>query len=257
MYKNKKVFAIINCKESFNDKKQLSKAKKKQFEETLKEIEELEYGEGYFDKPILINTLDVFESSDIIDEIYLIVDEKEDEKIRNLVKEYKISKVEDFVLADNLRQYSMEEALYQIAKTDKKPQFLITHDARVPFISEDTILEITEGMHKNMAAAYGVPLKDSVKKVNLESMKIEEKIGVIELWETQFPKMFLSGILMSAYDYAEEFNLYSEDDSTLIEYMRFPIKVLKGSSNNLMLDISIFDTLNRVFSKKQNLKSKI
>lgn len=250
MYKNKKVFAIINCKESFNEKKQLTKAKKKEFEERLKEIEELEYGEGYFDKPILINTLDVFENSEIIDEIYLIVDENEDEKIRNLVKEYKISKVEDFILADNLRQYSMEEALYKIAKTDKKPQFLITHDARVPFISEDTILELTEGMHKNMATVYGTPLKDSVKKVNLDTMKIEDKIGVIELWETQFPKMFLSGILMSAYDYAEEFNLYSEDDATLIEYMRFPIKVLRGNSNNIMLDTSIFDTLNRLFSKK-------
>lgn len=252
MYKNKKVFAIINSKDDFQTYKTNSKKKNKKHLDTLNEIEKLEYGEEFFNRPIIINTLDVFEKSDIIDEIYLIVDEKEKEKIKMLVERYNISKVSEYVLADNLRQYSMEEALYKIAESNKQPQFLITHDAKMPFISTDTIKEISDGMQKNMATVFACPLKDSVKKVNLETLKIEDKIGFNELWATQFPKMFLSGILMSAYDYAEEFNLYSEDDATLIEYMRFPIKVLEGTTNNLKLDLSIFDTLERALKNKIN-----
>lgn len=257
MYKNKKVFAIIDAAEEINlrstDKKKLKKENKK-IEEIIKIINQINYEDDYFKKPILANTLEVFEKSDIIDEIYLIIDEKDEDKVKEIVGKYNINKITEYIYSDNLRQYSIENALDQLVASKKQPQFIITHDARVPFISEKTIKELSDGMQKNMACVFAYSLGDSVKKVNKENMKIEEKIGVHELWQTQFPKMFLSGILISAYDYAEEFNLYSEDDSTLIEYMRFPIKVLEGNRNSLKLNLSIFDTLDRVFKDNINIK---
>lgn len=255
MYKNKKVFAVIDATDEIDlisrDNKKLKKENKK-IEEIMKIINQIDYEDEYFKKPIIANTLEVFENSDIIDEIYIIIDEKDESKIKEILKKFGIKKVTELIYGDNLRQYSMEYALDKVVESQKQPQFIITHDARVPFINEDTIKNIADAMQKNMACVYAYPLGDSVKKVNKEEMKIEEKIGVHELWQTQFPKMFLSGILISAYDYAEEFNLYSEDDATLVEYMRFPIKVIAGNRNSLKLNLSIFDTLDRVFSNIRN-----
>ena len=253
MYKNKKVFAIIDATENkkYRDsKKILSKQSAKKAEEILKKIDKLEYTDEYFNRPIFINTLLVFEESDIIDVVYLIIDEEDEETIKKLVEQYNIEKVEKYILSDSLRQYSMELALDEIIISKEEPQFIITHDAKAPFINEETIKQLGDGMHKNMACVFGYPLKDNVKKVNLDEMKIMEKVKVQELWNTQFPKMFLSGILISAYNYADEFKLYSEDDATLIEYMRFPIKILDGGMKNNLLDVSIFDTLGRIFEEK-------
>lgn len=242
MFKNKKVLAIIDaiCVDRTRQKKKENIEENTEIESEEKKLD--------FDKPVFVYSLEFFENFDYVDEIYILAKEEAIPYIKGIAEENGFSKITNYISFEVNRQRTMEKALEVFTEEDF-PHFIITHSTKRPFLKEYVVKKLLETMKKSLASVIALPYIDKIKDVD-ENMEFAAA-NPVRLWEIQSPQIFLSGILVSAYNNAVEFGIRSDDDATLVELMRFPVKVYKGDYNNIELNInpgkSISDILNLMY----------
>jgi 2-C-methyl-D-erythritol 4-phosphate cytidylyltransferase len=113
-------------------------------------------------------------------------------------------------------------------------EIVAVHDAVRPFVAAEMIREVLDEAAASSAAALGVPVKDTVKKVDGGGTVI----GTVErkdLWLTQTPQAFHRAILNEAYQRAYEDGVYATDDSSLVERIGVKVKMVRGSYENIKI----------------------
>lgn len=129
------------------------------------------------------------------------------------------------------RQHSIYNALQ---KVKDGIELVAVHDAVRPFVSEIAIRKCLEHAVKFDGAILGVPVKDTIKKLDSEG-RIVETPNRSELWQAQTPQIFGRKILMTAYNKALESGAVGTDDASLVEAVGGVVKVVKGSRDNFKL----------------------
>jgi len=196
------------------------------------------------DKPILVHTLEVFNSSKEIDYIILVV--PKDEILyckREIIEKYNIDKVLFVVAGGEERQDSVYEGLKRIA-TDTK--IVVVHDGARPFVDDDIINRSIREAEYNGAAVVAVPVKDTIKVVNNE-LEIVSTPNREHLWSIQTPQVFDSTLLKKAYDEGIRNCIRATDDATLVESLGHRVKIVLGSYENIKIttpeDINIAEQI--------------
>ena len=182
--------------------------------------------------PIIVHTLRVFQDSDLIDDVYLVVQES-DKKFaqEEIVENYAMSKVRDLVSSGKERQDSVNNALPYL-----KPEheMVVIHDGVRPFL-ENAILERTIRVAINEGAAVaGMPVKDTIKVSNHVGY-IEKTIDRENLFLIQTPQVFKKELIVKAYEVAYQDQFYGTDDSSLVERLGIPVKLVEGSYENIKI----------------------
>jgi len=184
------------------------------------------------DKPILAQTLSMFEDSERISEVYVIVSKKE--KIRceeDIVKQYNFKKVTKIVIGGIERYNSVKNGLDAI---ETKCDMVMIHDGLRPFVTPRLIDESILKTQKYNATVVAVPMKETVKIVSSDG-GIEETSDREKLWLAQTPQTFKYDIIRKAYENAFENNIYSTDDSSLVELLGVRVKIIMGSYKNIKI----------------------
>jgi len=181
-------------------------------------------------KPILHHTLTVFGQCPIVDEIVLVVSEKEISKAQQEIQEAhpKVTKV---IAGGKERQDSVGNGLGNL---DSGTDIVVIHDGVRPFVSPDIIQETVEAAQKFGSAITAIPVSDTIKKVN-ERCLVEHTIDRGGLWRVQTPQTFQVSLLKEAFEKARNDNFYGTDESSLIEYMGKEVKVIAGSEFNIKI----------------------
>jgi 2-C-methyl-D-erythritol 4-phosphate cytidylyltransferase len=111
---------------------------------------------------------------------------------------------------------------------------VVIHDAVRPFIGADLIRKSMDECLIHQAVAIGVPVKDTIKKVETDGFVAEtmERKG---LWLTQTPQTFRRGILLDGYRRADREAFYGTDDASLVERMGVRVRMLLGSYDNIKI----------------------
>lgn len=202
------------------------------------------------DKPILAHTLKPLEDHPRISEIILVVDEKSVEKCkREIVEKYVFKKVKEVIVGGEERQDSVYKGLKRVAKDC---DIVLIQDGARPFLTEDLITRSIEGAEKHKAAAVAVPCIDTIKFARKENNMALETLDREYLWMAQTPQTFRYEIILRAYQKAKKEKFRGTDDASLVERAGIPIKIVRGSYDNIKITTPEDLILAEAILKKRN-----
>lgn len=183
-------------------------------------------------KPILAHTLEKFDKCKYIDEIIVVSKEEEVEYCRKeIVKKYGFKKVTNIVRGGKERQDSIYNGIMAL---NEKTDIVLTHDGARPFVRPESIEAGILGVVEYGACVIGVPVKDTIKVI--DSNKVVHHTPKRDLlWAAQTPQCFWTHLLKEGYEYAIDEGIVGTDDSSLVERIGQPIKMIMGSYDNIKI----------------------
>lgn len=196
--------------------------------------------------PILARTLQVFQQSPVIDEVFIAVPDSDISEVRlTIVERYGLTKVRLILPGGSERQDSVYNALQHASD---EYGIIVIHDGVRPFVSVDLIGRAVAAAGEFGAITVGIPVKDTVKEVSAEG-GVNKTVTREGLWLTQTPQAFLRPIIIAAYRKAAADGFYGTDDASLVERMDIPVRMIPGESDNIKVttpdDVLLGDLLIR------------
>lgn len=185
-------------------------------------------------KPILVYTLEKFNHCDLIDGIIVVAPEDRISYIaEEMVEKFQIHKVIKIVNGGGTRQESVFAALKVV---DLNCQTVVIHDAVRPLIHSNLLRQVIAKGIDTGAAVLAIPVQESIKKVSHHQIK--HTIDRESVWMVQTPQVFTRDLIWSAYEQAFLHNINATDDSELLEYLGYPVCVVKGSRLNIKITVA-------------------
>lgn len=183
-------------------------------------------------KPVLYYSLQVFQTSPLIDEIILVVGEGQQVYCeREIVSKYQISKVKSIVQGGAERYISVWNGLREVSEG-----YVFIHDGARPFIEEEMLMRAYKGVQEYQACVVGMPVKDTIKISDKEGL-VADTPERSRLWMVQTPQVFETALVKEAY---EELMQRAEtnvtDDAMVVERMLgSKVKLVEGSYRNIKI----------------------
>lgn len=178
-------------------------------------------------RPILEWTLSVFDGTEIIDEIVLVVNQEEVER----AKKFKFAKLKRVVAGGKERQDSVYNGLKALPEDT---EIVAIHDGARPFVTEEIIGKAIAAAKEFGAVVVGVPLKDTVKLVEGQGSRVKGTMNRDELWAAQTPQVFKKEIILCAYKEGQGKHQVT-DDAMLVEKTGNPVTMVMGSYKNIKI----------------------
>lgn len=183
------------------------------------------------DKEVIAHTIDKFYNNENIGEIVIVLREDEKEFFQeNIIDKYGYKNIK-IAFGGRERQDSVYNGLKEL---DKNCEIVLIHDGARPFVTNETIEKSIECARKYNCAIVGVPVKDTIKIVN-KNNDVCDTPNRNTLWSIQTPQVFDYSLIMKAHEKAKCDEYYGTDDSMLMEYLGYNVKVVEGSYNNIKI----------------------
>jgi 2-C-methyl-D-erythritol 4-phosphate cytidylyltransferase len=181
-------------------------------------------------RPIIVETLSVFQKAEIIHDIILVAPPAEVAATKEMVEAAGITKVVAVTGGGVERQDSIRNGL-DLLRDDS--EIVVVHDGVRPFVTEEMIKSSVAAAKEAGAAVVAVPVKDTVKRA--ENLSVIETVPRDELWLAQTPQAFRCDIIKKAYLEAEKNSFIGTDDASLVEAMGKGVKIVPGSYENIKI----------------------
>ena len=182
-------------------------------------------------KEVIAHTIDKFYNNTNIDEIVVVVKEDEAEFFRkNIIEKYGYKNIK-IAFGGEERQDSVFNGLKAV---NERCDIVLIHDGARPFVTDEIIKNSIECAKKNKCVIVGVPVKDTIKIINKDN-EVCDTPNRSTLWSIQTPQVFEYLSIIKAHKIAKEKSYYGTDDSMLMEYLGYNVKVIEGSYNNIKI----------------------
>ena len=192
-------------------------------------------------KPIIYYTLSVFQKSEIIDDIILVVGKDQLKYVQEeIVRKYHFTKVKTVVEGGHERYASVWQGLkareYDKYYENIQDGYVFIHDGARPFVDEEMLERAYDTVRKYKACVAGVPSKDTIKLINEEQFAVTTPEREY-VWAVQTPQVFEKTLIFEAYArLMEEECVHVTDDAMVVEQMmRLPVKLFEGSYENIKI----------------------
>ena len=115
------------------------------------------------------------------------------------------------------------------------PRNVLIHDAVRPFIALETITAVLDVLARGSAAIVGVPLADTLKRV--ENGHVTGTVSRAGLWRAQTPQGFNFAAILQAHEHAVKSAPGTEftDDAMIAEYAGLPVEMVTGHEDNFKI----------------------
>jgi len=178
-------------------------------------------------KPVLACVVSVFQQCESIDQIVVVLNEKNLEQGRRLVAEQGWSKVSDVCLGGSRRQDSVLAGLNRLADC----QWVVIHDGARPLITADLIERGLETATETGTAIAAVPVTDTIKVAG-DDMVVQGTPPRRSLWAVQTPQVFRYDLITRANQQAK---YEVTDDAMLLERLGLRVKIYIGAYDNIKI----------------------
>ncbi|MBW1668160.1 MAG: 2-C-methyl-D-erythritol 4-phosphate cytidylyltransferase [Deltaproteobacteria bacterium] len=184
-------------------------------------------------RPLLAVTLEKFQVCHAVDAIVLVAHpDYIDYCKKEIVGRYALRKVIKVIAGGKRRQDSVRLG---IEATKGDYGLVIIHDAVRPLVHPDLIERVVASAKKFRAVIAGLPAKETIKEVDKDNTVVRT-YDRASLWHAQTPQAFYYEDIKSAHKKAvEEGWAEVTDDALLLEKMGLPVKVVKGSEDNIKI----------------------
>ena len=183
--------------------------------------------------PVLYYSLHVFQNSELIDEIILVVGENQEEYCkREIVDKFEITKVTKIVVGGSERYYSVWNGLCAMDEDG----YVFIHDGARPFINDEILNRAYEAVQKEKACVVGMPVKDTIKIAD-ENGFAKKTPNRKFVWMIQTPQVFETALVKKAYGMLmEQAHITVTDDAMVVETMLGQnVKLIEGSYRNIKI----------------------
>lgn len=179
-------------------------------------------------KPLLIYTLERFETCAPIDEIRLILSANEIENFRQTLANYNFKKPVKIIEGGATRAESVRNGLSSIAP--ENCEVVAVHDGARPFVTIEEIALTIEKATETGAACLVARVTDTIKET--QNGKIIGTFDRENLRRALTPQAFRLEILQKAFA-AENFDAKATDECSLVEKLGYEIAFVDGSAKNI------------------------
>ena len=200
-------------------------------------------------KPIMIHTLDIFENSPYVDDIYIACKEDYMDMLSELIDRYKISKVRSIVPGGTSALGSQYNGLAEAAKNAPDDAIVMIHDGVRPCITDELIKEVVEMTEEKGAVATCTPMFET--PVFSKGGKVVERTPRrADCYTAQAPQAFRLGEILRAHEKIRADNPDYEglvDSCSLMRAVGKDVAILKGPRSNIKVttpeDLYIFKAM--------------
>jgi len=182
-------------------------------------------------KPVLAHTLEAFERAEIISEIILVIHREDHWLLKECILPYGFQKITAVTDGGPDRQASVYNGLQRISP---ESEIIAVHDGARPLVTPEIITCSVITAARCGAACVGVPVKDTIKKVNPDDT-VQDTPDRSMLWAIQTPQTFQREILVKAHEKALAEGYRGTDDSVLAERLGISVKMVMGGYTNLKI----------------------
>jgi len=185
--------------------------------------------------PILIHTLRKFDACDRVNEIVVALRKNETAGFQSLIAGERFRKPIRVVEGGDHRQNSVANALQTL--NAGPGDIVLVHDAVRPFVDQDTIIGVIEGVQKYGAAIAGIPAIDTVKQVDrtADGAVVIATVPRERMVLAQTPQGFRFDLIKKAFDEALADGFLGTDEASLIERGGGSVHVVMGSPRNIKI----------------------
>lgn len=185
--------------------------------------------------PILIHTLRKFGECPRVSEIVVALRSNERASFESSVAREHFRKPVQIVEGGEHRQDSVVNALRTLNAADD--DIVLVHDAVRPFVDQETILGVIEGVQKYGAAIAGIPAIDTVKQVDrtADGAVVIATVPREKMVMAQTPQGFRYGLIRKAFEEALADGFVGTDEASLIERSGGTVHVVMGSPRNIKI----------------------
>jgi len=180
--------------------------------------------------PILIYTLRKFDRCQVIDYLIVAAPKESVSEIQEMVSSSGIRKPVTVVQGGDRRQDSVAIAMQHL---EPETTIVAVHDAVRPFVSLIEIESVVMEAERKGAAILVVPIVDTVKQVERDS--VELTLAREHLVLAQTPQVFRIEVLRDAFDRARKDEYYGTDESSLVERIGHCVSIVRGSERNIKI----------------------
>lgn len=195
------------------------------------------------DRPVLWYSLNVFEESELIDEVILVAGKGQIPYCRReIVERYGFQKIRAVVEGGAERYHSVWEGLRVLEQAGWRNGCIFIHDGARPFISEEILERAYNEVCKSRSCVVGMPVKDTIKIAD-ENGCIHMTPKRSRVWQIQTPQVFAADLIIPAYREViqKEKELLGQgiqitDDAMVVENVcGCPIRLVEGSYENIKI----------------------
>ncbi len=132
------------------------------------------------------------------------------------------------------------ESVLQALKLVDKEDYVIVHDAVRPFIDQKDIhLLIDEFENQNEdCLVYGLPVYESLKNINRETLFVEKSVDRNNFYLAQTPQITKAKSLESSLEICLKENYIPSDESEAIEHSGGTVRFIPGKRKNIKVTVS-------------------
>lgn len=185
--------------------------------------------------PILVHTLRKFDECDRVNEIVVALRANEKAGFEATTAQEHFRKPIRVVEGGEHRQDSVANALRSLNAADD--DIVLVHDAVRPFVHQETILGVIEGVSKYGAAIAGIPAIDTVKQVDrtADGAVVIATVPREKMVLAQTPQGFGVGLIRKSFAEATTDGFVGTDEASLIERSGGTVHVVMGSPRNIKI----------------------
>jgi 2-C-methyl-D-erythritol 4-phosphate cytidylyltransferase len=184
-------------------------------------------------KPLIWWALDAFLDDDRLTEIVIAVSRDNDFGIRQYLATHPLFKKMLTTDGGATRQDSVGFALDQVTS---RVNNILVHDAARPLLTRQVVNAVLQGLETSAASVCGLPVSDTIKRVESNLRCVIETLKRDELFAVQTPQGIRADVFREAHRRARLQNVQCTDDVALIEHFRLgEIRVVEGDSLNFKI----------------------
>lgn len=182
------------------------------------------------DRPLLLQTLLVFERHPDVGHAVVAVPEEEVQRVSDRLQAEGLTALTAVVSGGTSRQASVRHALRAVADP---VEVVLVHDAVRPFVSAAHVRAVIEGVRRHGAAALAVPVADTLRKAPDDVFL--DTVPRRDLYRMQTPQGFRREWLESAHQEAAEEAPAATDDVELAHRLGHEVHLVRGDRQNFKI----------------------
>lgn len=187
------------------------------------------------DKPVIVHTLENFEKNPNISGITIVCVKDWIPHLKEILLEYKISKVTDIIEGGETGHDSTRNGIFSLREKLGQDDFVIIHDAARPILPQAAINDMLAVAHNKGNASLAIPCYETV--IYTDDGKCGDKqLDRSSIMRIQTPQSYDYASILELYERAEKENKHDfiYADLVLIYYGQ-TVYFSKGFTNNIKI----------------------
>lgn len=186
-------------------------------------------------KPIIVHTLQLFQYHEMIDKIYISVLQDYIPYMKELVEEYRLSKVADVISGGETAQDSIYNALKKAESENPEDSIVLLHDGVRPFVSYEVISNNIKSVKEKGNAITCTPCFETIM-VSKDGKHVDSVPYRKETFAAQAPQSFYLKDIIAAHDVVRNTESRYEnmvDACTIIRSIGMEAHMVEGNRGNI------------------------